>query len=65
VPPEVLYEVADDEGNALGTLELAWPDKKRGIVADADLAGLFPGWTIIVYAGQENIFDDDPVGEPA
>lgn len=64
-PPEVLFEVADEEGNALGTLELAWPDKKRGIVLDADLAGLFPGWMIIVYAGQETIFDDDPVGEPA
>ncbi|QRM36035.1 DEAD/DEAH box helicase [Microvirga sp. VF16] len=64
-PPEVLHEVADEEGNPIGTLELAWPDKKRGVVIDPDVAGLFPGWTIIVYAGQDNIFDDESVGEPA
>ncbi|MBB3020411.1 DEAD/DEAH box helicase domain-containing protein [Microvirga lupini] len=64
-PPEALYEVADAEGNAIGTLELAWPEQKKGIVLEPDLARLFPGWTIIVYAGQDNIFEDDPVGEPA
>lgn len=64
-PPEALYEVADDTGAVLGTLELAWPDRKVGLVMDPDLLDQFPGWTIVVFSGADNLFEDDAVGVAA
>ncbi len=63
--PEALHEVALDDGTVLGTLELAWPAMKRGVVVDSSLAEAFPGWTVVVYTGQNDIFDADPVGAQA
>ncbi|KQP00289.1 DEAD/DEAH box helicase [Methylobacterium sp. Leaf91] len=56
--PEVLYEVSQDDGSVLGTLELAWPAIRRGVVVDPALVGAFPGWTVVVYTGQEDVLSD-------
>lgn len=56
--PEVLYEVASPDGLVHGTLELAWPDIRRGVVLDPGLAGAFPGWDVVVYTGQEDVLTD-------
>jgi DEAD/DEAH box helicase domain-containing protein len=55
--PEALFEVSTQEGDVVGTLELAWPALKVGVVVDPALVPLFNGWKIIVYSGN----DDDVV----
>ncbi len=56
--PEVLYEVASPDGLVHGTLELAWPDIRRGVVIDPALADAFPGWDVVVYTGHEDVLAD-------
>jgi DEAD/DEAH box helicase domain-containing protein len=51
--PEALYEAAGSDGGVFGTFEIAWPDKRIGIVLDKALASAFPGWTV-------RVFDRDP-----
>ena len=62
--PEALYEVFLDDGSVVGTFELAWPALKRGIVLDENLVAKFPGWTVVVYAGQQDVLADE-MGEAA
>jgi DEAD/DEAH box helicase domain-containing protein len=64
-PPEALYEVLGEQGSVLGTLELAWPDRKVGVVMEPDLVDQFPGWKIVVFSGADNLFEDDAVGVAA
>jgi DEAD/DEAH box helicase domain-containing protein len=52
--PEALFEAVGDDGEVMGTLELAWPDRRVGLVVDESLVDAFPGWKIIVFkAGSE------------
>ena len=42
-PPEVGYEVTNDQGAVIAEFEVAWPEKKMAIViGDEDV----PGWNI-------------------
>ena len=52
--PEALFEVTNPDGSVAGTLELAWPDQKVGVVLDRNLVRLFPGWTVVVYSGNDD-----------
>lgn len=65
LPPEAVYEVVEPNGAILGTLELAWPDEKKGVVTEAELVDKFPGWDIVMFTGAEDLFDTDPKGEAA
>jgi DEAD/DEAH box helicase domain-containing protein len=47
--PEALYEAAGSDGAVYGTFEIAWPDRKVGVVIDEALASSFPGWTVVVF----------------
>ena len=62
--PEVLYEVEGADGEVAGSLELAWPAARHGVVLEEAQAGLFPGWTVVVYTGSEDILAD-AMGEAA
>jgi DEAD/DEAH box helicase domain-containing protein len=52
--PEALFEVSNPDGSVVGTLELAWPSRKLGVVLDPQLVRLFPGWRIILYTGKDD-----------
>ena len=52
--PEALFEAVGEDREVMGTLELAWPDRRVGLVVDESLVDAFPGWKIIVFkAGLE------------
>jgi DEAD/DEAH box helicase domain-containing protein len=51
--PEALFEASNPDGEVMGTLELAWPAKKIGVVLDPALVPLFKGWKVIVYVGND------------
>jgi DEAD/DEAH box helicase domain-containing protein len=52
--PEALFEVTNPDGSVAGTLELAWPEQKVGVVLDRNLVRLFPGWTVVDYSGNDD-----------
>ena len=52
--PEALFEATNPDGSVAGTLELAWPDQKVGVVLDPGLVGLFRGWKVVVYSGNDD-----------
>jgi DEAD/DEAH box helicase domain-containing protein len=55
--PEALYEAAGPDGGVFGTFEIAWPDRRLGIVLDEALASSFPGWTVRVFNGDVSFLD--------
>jgi DEAD/DEAH box helicase domain-containing protein len=55
--PEALYEAAGADGDVFGTFEIAWPDKRFGIVMDEAPASSFPGWTVRVFNRHAGLID--------
>ena len=55
--PEALYEAAGADGDVYGTFEIAWPDRRLGIVMDETHASLFPGWTVRVFNRDAGLVD--------
>jgi DEAD/DEAH box helicase domain-containing protein len=51
--PEVLFEASSPDGEVMGTLELAWPAQKIGVVLDPALVPFFKDWKVIVYVGND------------
>ena len=55
--PEALYEAAGAESDVYGTFEIAWPDRRLGIVMDETHASSFPGWTVLVFNCDADLVD--------
>ena len=55
--PDVVHDAVGDTGEVLGTLELAWPALRLGVVLEASIAQAFPGWTVHLFTGTHDLLD--------